>query len=161
MTDRNLLYFLCFLIFIGLIIVSVISPSYILGNDFLANFINHELLNVLAVTTSVTMAWSGHLVTVVASLENENDGLRFPRLRVTLRNNIILLGLYFVASIALLIVEAGIDGNPELRSSIYSVLILFLLMNLVVMIQTHMVSFGLPTKKQIKQMLEDQNTTEE
>ena len=140
------LYVLCASVFAVLVVISINSPSLLLENKFLTNFINHELLNVLAVTTSVTMAWSGHLVTVLAELEDAVQGIEFPRLRITLKRNIIFLGVYFIASLFLLMIESEICCYV-IRSIIYSVLLTVLLMNIIIMILTHDVSFKNSNKK--------------
>ena len=115
-TDKNLLYVLCALVFAVLLTVSIIHPQYLLGNKFLMSFLRNELLNVLAVTTSVNMAVSAHLVTLLSNLEDAVQEIEFPRLRRSLARNIVLLGIYFISSIGLLAVESGISGNAELRA---------------------------------------------
>lgn len=156
MSDANLLYAVTMFVLIALLTISIVHPNYLLENGFLSGFINHELVNVLAVTTTVTMAWSGHLLHVLVDIEGDNDWLQFKKLKASLKRNIILLGLYFVLSIFILAVESSIIQNTELRACLYSILLMFLFMNIVSMIQTHMVGFQIPSRKQIKELYDNE-----
>lgn len=153
------LYGFCTVFLVVLIFISAITPALLLNNKFLANFINHELLNVLAVTTSVTMAWSGHLVIQLHSLEDSIDGLKFKKTIGTLKRNIIFLGCYFILSLIFLMVESGIYCSPIIRASVYSILLTILLMNIITMIQTHLLSFKIPTIKEINRMVDQDDNS--
>ena len=143
------LYAICAIFFVVLIAISIINPTCLLNNRFLKDFINHELLNILAVTTSIIMAFSGYLVTLLSSLEESIAGFKFARTRKALKRNIIFLGCYFIGALVLLIVEGGTNFSDIAKASIYSVLLTALLMNMILIIQTHLISFDIPTKNQI------------
>jgi len=155
MSDANLLYAITAFLLIALATISITHPFFLLENEFLVGFINHELVNVLAVTTTVTMAWSGHLLYILVDLEGEHELLEFPRLKASLKRNIVFLGVYFTGAVILLVIESALVGNHELRACIFSLLLLLLFMNIVSMIQTHMIAFQMPTKKEIRKLLDE------
>ena len=155
MSDRNLLYVLCALVLAVLVTTSINAPHVLLGNKFLVGFINHEIVNVLAVTTSVSMAWAAHLATALSSLEDSIRGVEFPRLKGTLKFNIISLGIYFVLTVVLLVIESGVDCGDTWRASIYSILLTVLLLNIILIVQNHLISFQIPTRSEIEAMIDN------
>jgi len=147
------LYAICGCISVAMFATAIFGTDYVLSNDFLLDFVEQDLLNVLAITTSVTMAWSGHLVTLLTRLEDSIKGLEFRRLRGTLKRNIIFLGAYFLVAFLLLVAEAGISCGRILRACIYAILLTIFLLNVILMIQSHLISFRIPTRGQVERMV--------
>ena len=135
---------------IVLFLISYCYPTYFVDNTFLSKFINHEIVNVMAVTVSVTMAWNGHILFSLFGLEKEYK-MQFSSLKKTLRLNNMFLGFYFILCIGLLFFKSIIPN--DYIAFLYAAILTLLLWTVIAMIQTYCFSLNLPNDSEFKKMI--------
>lgn len=138
-------------VFLGILFVAiallgaaaVCSPEILNNNDFLALFLSHQLLSILAIIVTVTAASSAnlHLAFNRAEEVSGKEGLFDDARKEVNRGAVLLLVLFLVALTALLI-QSGINGLPILEASISAALLILLLVNVLVLIDLTLTIFA-------------------
>ncbi len=127
-----------------ILLVPIYWPQSLVENDFLQNFINHELLHVLVVTTTVTAASAANLHLALNRAEEtikKPDCFRDARKEIN-QDAYCLIGL-FLAAVIVLVVRSSVAGNTFVVSLLNGVGLIILLMNILVLIDITSAVFAL------------------
>lgn len=96
----------------GLVVaLSIYAPGILAENSFLKGFINHELLNTMAVIVTITIATIATIHLWFNELEDKHDKKVFGRARREINSGAFWLIGLFAGSVLLLIVRAYFGGN--------------------------------------------------
>lgn len=126
--NKTISYVLLFLI-AAVLLVAAFSQPYILSNqnEFLANFVNHEFLNVLGVILAITLASAGQLHLKFNEIEERYDqkgGLSKTR-RGVHQAAYWLIALFLLA-VVVVVAKPVVTSNP-LSEAICNALAIFIL----------------------------------
>lgn len=135
---------------IGLVVAFAVSAPEALSdkNAFLANFVNHEILNVLGVILAITLASAGQLHLALNKLEEQYKrpgGMRGTRGQVH-RAAYWLIG-FFVAAVVLVVAKPRIALEPWLQTLFNGAGLIILLCNVLVLISITQIIFKVPAHK--------------
>ena len=142
---QKALFFVIILIVAGILAyVTLCRPVIIAENQFLDNFINHELLNILAIIMTVTAASAAniHLVFNRAEEAIKEQGY-FDGARKEINHNVFFLIGTFIATVLILIVRSHFLDSVTLESCFNSLCLIFLLINILALIDTTRTVFAI------------------
>jgi len=128
---QKILFFVIIFIVAGIVAyLTLCHPRIMAENHFLDNFINHELLNILAVIMTVTAASAAniHLVFNRAEEAIKEPGY-FDGARKEINQNVYFLIGAFVAAVLVLLVRSHYLDSVTLVSLFNSVCLVLLLIN--------------------------------
>ena len=128
------------------IVLSVRNPIFLVENQFLKNFINHELLNILAVIATVTAASAANIHFAFNRLE-ETIGKPgdFKDARKEIYYGVYLLIGLLLAAIVILIIRSFAIDNIYIVSLLNGTGLIFLLINILVLIDVTSTVFSIPS----------------
>ena len=131
-----------------LLSTSICSPYYLSddGNEFFKNFVNHELLSVLGVIVTITLASSASLHLELNKLE-EQTGERFSGARSAIKISSYSLIAIFGAAFALVMVKPWVASNQHASAALNSIVILIFLFSLAILADLTMAVFRIPARK--------------
>ena len=129
-----------FLVFL----IPIYWPQFLVENHFLQNFINHELLHVLVVTTTVTAASAANLHLALCRAEEtiKKPGCFRDARKEINQDAYFLIGL-FLAAVIILVIRSSVIGNTCIVSSLNGLGLVILLMNVLVLIDVTSAVFAL------------------
>lgn len=119
----------------GLVIAfTVCMPNFLAANSFLVEFINHEILNILAVIATVTIASAANIHLAFNRIEERAEKIgAFNDARSEVNQSAMILVWLFLATIIILVVKA-ISDNVFWLSFWNGACLLILLVNVFVLI---------------------------
>jgi hypothetical protein len=95
-------------------------PSLLAENEFLKNFINHEILNILAVIMTISLATIATIHIWFNELEQKHHKRVFGKARRELNQAAFLLIWLFLIALVLLIVRSMFDKNDHMVVSLFN-----------------------------------------
>lgn len=148
--SRALAILALILLILGLGATSYLWPTYLSdANTFLKGFVNQELLSLLGVVVTITLASSASLHLELNRLENET-GEPFSEARwATKAYARLLIGL-FVAAVALVILKPIFAKTDILQAGFNSVAIVIIVLNVLSMADLVLAVFDIPPDKRLK-----------
>ena len=139
------IFWVLVIVSIGVVIViSICKPELLVNNQFLKNFINHELLNILAVIVTVTAASTANIHLAFNRVEEKikkNDYFKYARQEVN--HGAIFLILLFLILVVLLIVRSYFLHNMNVVSFINGISLIILLVNILVLLDVTLTVFAI------------------
>lgn len=118
-------------------------------NDFLKNFVNHELLAVLGFIVAVTLASAASVHFELNRLEEET-GKAFQRVRGSLRKSAYSLIVLFAVAIVLVIVKPLMPSVPYNAAVANAFAIAIIYFNLSVLLDLTRTAFKIPSAAEIR-----------
>lgn len=118
-------------------------------NKFLANFVNHELLAVLGVIVTITLASAASLHLELNRLEDDHDE-GFEEARSATKLYAYLLIWLFLFAIALVIVKPIAAITPLFEAIFNSVAIFIIVLNVMALMDLTSAVFEIPARRRIK-----------
>ena len=124
-----------FIVLAALVVgLSVCAPATLAENGFLKGFINHEILNILAVIVTITIASIATIHIWFNELEEKHGKKVFGKARREINSSAFwLLGLFLVA-LLLLIVRAYFENSPVGLSLFNGFALMILIANILILI---------------------------
>ena len=119
------------------------------NNKFLANFVNQELLAVLGVIVTITLASAASLHLELNRLEDDH-GEGFEEARFATKAYAYLLIWIFLGAIALVIVKPIAAQSPFVEAVFNSLAILIIVLNVMALMDLTGAVFQIPAKRRIK-----------
>jgi hypothetical protein len=105
-------YLITMIVFAGVVLsVSVCAPAVLADNEFLKGFINHEILSILAVIMTISIATIGTIHIWFNELEAKHEKKVFMRARNEINQNAGLFIILFLAELGILVVRGYFSGN--------------------------------------------------
>ena len=131
-------------------LISCAHPQWISDqNDFLKGFVNHELLSVLGVIVTITLASAASLHLELNRLEDStSEGFDEARL-ATKAYAYLLIGLFGLA-LALVILKPLLATNDHLEALFNGVAILIIALNILAWIDLTSAVFAIPADRKLK-----------
>lgn len=131
----NILAPVTLVVCVGVVIaLSVCVPSILGDNSFLLGFINHEILNILAVIMTITITSVATIHIWFNELEKKHEKKVFGEARDDINQSAVILVWLFVVEVALLIVRSWFDGSASARSVFNGLSLVILLADVLVLI---------------------------
>ena len=128
----------------SVVVVSVLCPQFLVENHFLKNFINQELLNILAVIMTVTAASTANIHLVFNRAEEKIKKPRyFEQARKEINQDAIALIALFLLTIAVLIARSYYIHNITIVSLLNGTGLVILLTNVLVLIDVTLTVFAI------------------
>ena len=118
-----------------IVLVPLYCPQFLIENHFLEDFINHKLLNILAIIMTVTVASAANIHLAFNRAEeiiNNPDYFRNAR-KETNQSAYWLIGL-FLGAVIILIVRSYLIEDMFMVSLLNGVALVILLMNILVLV---------------------------
>ena len=126
------------------LLIPIYWPQLLVENDFLKNFINHELLNILAIIVTITAASAANLH---LGLNHAEETIKrrdhFKVARKEIREGVYCLIVLFLVAVITLIIRSSFLGNLCIVSSLNGLSLVVLLTYILVLIDTTMAVFAL------------------
>lgn len=113
---------------ISLATISIVTPNILSENGFLVNFINHEILNILAVIVTVTLVSITQVHLEFGRIERRYKENVFAGARRELNQTTWALGSSFVLALIALILKGGLDPCELTAISLFNSFCLVLLL---------------------------------
>lgn len=135
---------------IGIVISSCAYPAWLSDqNTFLKGFMNHELLAVLGVVVTITLASAANLHLEFNRLEDEfEEG--FAEARSATKGYAYLLIALFVLALCLVVLKPIVAVNPNLESLFNGAGILIIAVNILSLADLTSAVFAIPPDKRLK-----------
>lgn len=118
-------------------------------NKFLANFVNQELLAVLGVIVTITLASAASLHLELNRLEDDH-GEGFEEARTATKAYAYLLIWLFLGAIALVIIKPIAAQTPLIEAGFNSAAIFIIVLNVMALMDLTGAVFQIPAKRRIK-----------
>lgn len=112
----------------SLITISIVTPEILSKNTFLANFINHEILNILAVIVTVTLVSITQVHLEFGRIERRLKEKIFPEARREINQTTWALGLSFILVLFALILRGGVEDTNLMEVSLFNSFCLIMLL---------------------------------
>lgn len=128
-----------------LLTISACAP-YLLsdaGNKFLAGFVNQELLSLLGVIVTITLASAGNLHLELNKLQDRTNS-EFRRTRLSVKLSAYSLIAIFAIAGALVIIKPMMGVDPRATAACNSVAIVLVAFSLTVLIDLTRTTFAIP-----------------
>jgi hypothetical protein len=126
------------------IVIAAYSPSVLSDkNDFLHNFVNHELLGLLGIIMTITLASAANLHLEFNKIEErfKHRGLTKTR-RGVVQSAYCLIGLFFVSVV--IVVAKPIASHGEVSEALFNGGALFVLLwNILILIEMTQLAFAI------------------
>lgn len=119
---------LTLLVAASLVTISVVCPNILSQNEFLVNFVNHEILNILAVIVTVTLVSITQVHLEFGRIERRLKESIFSGARRELTQTTWALGASFLLTLLALIFKGGIDHSNLMSISLFNSFCLVLLL---------------------------------
>lgn len=113
------------------------------GNAFFRQFVTHEMLGVIGVIVTITLASSASIHLELNKLE-ERTGNPFQKARNAIRDSSVALVSAFGLAFLLVMVKPWIGGSDHLSAALNSASILIFLFSLAIMADLTMAIFRIP-----------------
>ena len=124
-------YLVMVIVLTGVVVsISVCSPQLLSHNKFLADFINDQILNILAVIMTISIASIATIHIWFNELEDKHKKTVFGPARRQINQAAIFFIVLFVGAVMLLIVRSYFEGNDMAMSLFNGFAMLILLCNL-------------------------------
>ena len=85
-------------------------------NRFLANFVNHEILNVYGVLVAITLANAAQVHLTLNRLEERRNRVYFDVVRRELQQDAFALVTTFCIAVVLLVMKGNVDHEPSIAA---------------------------------------------
>lgn len=129
----------------AVIAIAASAPHWLSDkNTFLKSFVNHELLALLGIILTITLASAANLHLAFNRIEeqfSQRGGLAGTRRGVT-RGAYWLIGL-FVLSVATVVAKPGVLGNDVAEAAFNGAALVFLLWNVLILIEITQLAFAI------------------
>lgn len=119
------------------------------GNSFFREFVTHEMLGVIGVIVTITLASSASIHLELNKLE-ERTGNAFHQARAAVRNSSIALVLAFGLAFLLVMAKPWLGGTDHASAALNSAAILIFLFSLAIMADLTMAIFRIPALRSDK-----------
>lgn len=128
-----------------LIATSICHPYYLsdAGNSFFREFVTHEMLAVLGVIVTITLASSASIHLELNKLE-ERDAGSFPEARKAVKMSSLALVYAFAVAFVLVMAKPWVGDNQHATAVMNSLSILIFLFSLAIMTDLTMAIFRIP-----------------
>ena len=128
--------YIIFMIVVGGIIVAIstCTPNILAGNEFLKGFINHEILGIMAVIMTISIASIATIHIWFNELEQKHDKRVFGKARREINQSAFVMIWLFVGQLALLVVRSNFLENVKVISFFDGASILLLLASVVTLL---------------------------
>jgi hypothetical protein len=128
-----------------LLTVSACAP-YLLsdeGNAFLAGFVNQELLSLLGVIVTITLASAGNLHLELNKMQDRTK-MEFARTRLSVKLSAYSLIIIFATSVALVVVKPMLSTDMRATAACNAIAIVLITFSLFVLIDLTRTIFAIP-----------------
>jgi hypothetical protein len=136
----------CILIcaFAILLICAVVKPSLIADNNtFLSNFVNHELLAVLGIIMTITLASAASLHLEFNKIEERHKKRGLMETRRGVKQGAYCLIILFVVAVLLVVVKPFTRGMPTLEALFNGLGLMTLLWSVLVLAELTQLAFAI------------------
>lgn len=113
---------------------SFCAPHVLAKNEFLRNFVNHELLNILAVIVTITLASISHLHLAFNKIEEDAQREVLQEARKEIRDSAYWLIGLLLGTIVLLIVRSNVLEIEGLVSFFNGLAVIILVLNILILL---------------------------
>jgi hypothetical protein len=139
-----------------LLTASSCSPDFLSddGNSFLKGFVNQELLSLLGVIVTITLASAGNLHLELNKLQ-DRAGRDFPKTRKSVRMSAYSLIIIFAFGAALVIIKPLLGPTPRMTAMANSFAITIILFSLGVLFDLIRTTFSIPASTTIPERTDD------
>ncbi|QQD18719.1 hypothetical protein I6N98_02290 [Spongiibacter nanhainus] len=117
-----------FLVACSLVTISVCSPETLSKNSFLDGFINHEILNIIALIVTVTLVSITQIHIEFGRIERRIKEPIFSEARTEINQTTWALGVSFLLVLVGLIIRSGVDQNSYMAISLHNTFCLVMLL---------------------------------
>lgn len=129
----------------AVVIIAACAPQWLSDrNGFLKHFVNHELLALLGIIMTITLASAANLHLVFNGIEErfkKPGGLTKTRQGVT-QGAYCLIGL-FVLSVFTVLAKPAVVGNQVLEAAFNGAAMIFLLWNVLILVEITQLAFAI------------------
>ncbi len=126
------------------VVIAACRPEWLSDtNDFLHNFVNHELLGLLGIIMTITLASAASLHLEFNKIEErfKQRGLKKTRHGVT-QDAFCLIGLFFIS--VLIVVIKPIVGHGEVAEAVFNgAALVILLWNILILVEITQLAFAI------------------
>ncbi len=124
---------------------SICQPYYLsdAGNDFFRDFVTHEMLAVLGVIVTITLASSASIHLELNKLEERTAG-EFPEARRAVKQSCYALVFAFAAAFFVVMAKPWVGDSQQATAAMNSLSILIFLFSLAIMADLTMAIFRIP-----------------
>lgn len=131
-----------------LLSVSICAPYYLsdAGNSFFRDFVNHEMLSVLGVIVTITLASAASLHLELNKLE-ERTGEAFPEARAAVKLCAYSLVVMFGFGFATVVGKPWVGDNQHATAAINSLVVLIFVFSLAILADLTAAVFRIPAIK--------------
>lgn len=135
---------------IGMGVISFIQPTWLSDqNAFLRNFVNHELLAVLGVIVTITLASAANLHLEFNRLE-EAFGEGFEEARTATKAYAYLLIGLFAVALVLVVLKPILASEPQWQSLFNGAAIMIIALNILSLLDLTSAVFAIPPDKRLR-----------
>jgi hypothetical protein len=148
-----------YIVAFGVYIVLSISDPWVLGdkNEFLKNFVNHELLNVLGVIMAITLASAANLHLEFNKIEDVAQKTILTRARAAVRKSAFSMIVLFTFAVVIVTVKPLLPPSDVMMSFANGATLLIVLFNILVL--TDLTKLVFTIEPLFKMMPKDEETT--
>lgn len=140
-----------------LLTVSACSPHLISddGNDFLKNFVNQELLSLLGIIVTITLASAGNIHLELNKLQDRTT-LTFRRTRQAIKLSAYSLIAIFAMAGALVVIKPMLGNDIRATAACNAVAIVLVVFSLFVLIDLTRTTFGIPAASTLPEVKDEE-----
>lgn len=133
-----------------LLSISACSPFLLSddGNSFLKGFVNQELLALLGVVVTITLASAGNLHLEINKIE-DRTGRAFSKTRRAVKMSAYSLIVIFVLGGALVVIKPMLGNDRHATAACNSVAIVLVLFSLMVLVDITRTTFAIPPSSKL------------
>ncbi|WP_271066062.1 hypothetical protein [Caulobacter sp. NIBR1757] len=135
----------CLVVFVGVVCVaSLVSPDILSDrNLFLKNFVNHELLAILSVIVSITLASTSALHLELNKIEERRGRRGFQKTRAGIRQAAYFLILLLSLAVCLVFLKAGLNPPVPWQAFFNGMALFLLFWNVLILISITQAVFAI------------------
>lgn len=135
---------------IAVALISCAHPNWLSDqNPFLKNFVNHELLAVLGVVVTITLASAASLHLELNRIEDETQE-PFEEARSATKAYAYLLIVLFALALALVVIKPLLASNAHLEAAFNGVAVLIIIVNIMALADLTSAVFAIPPNKSLR-----------
>lgn len=135
----------------GMVAISCSHPEWLSDkNVFLKGFVNHELLAVLGVIVTITLASAANLHLELNRLEN-STGEAFQEARKATKAYAYLLIFLFTAALVIVVLKPLVASTTSMQSIFNGAAILIVVLNILSLVDLTGAVFAIPADRNLKQ----------
>jgi hypothetical protein len=129
------------------LVASIMRPELLSDrNDFLHNFVNHELLALLGIIMTITLASAAALHLEFNKIEESYKHRGLTKTRTNVHRGAYLLIILFLFSVALVVAKPLLPSTSEWQSIVNGVAIVVVIVNALVLLDLTQLTFAIEPK---------------